>query len=308
MKAIEKIELLEKIGSDLQSRMTYDDIDIFLSAHDISTNHVKSTVNSKRIYAKEALSKASEEKVLEIANELGIQHSFATKKISEATFWKSGYFKLFLSHLSSFKVQTAHLQSVLKKYAISGFVAHEDIEPSKEWQNEIETALHTMDALAAILMEGFRESNWCDQEVGFAVGKDVLIIPVRKGLDPYGFIGKYQGIQALNKTVGEVAEQIFFTIVKSPKTRGKILTSLVNAISQSTDIVEAIEKIRILSTVENPPIEIIDSLQKNVVENSVLMNSQKFITETNSMLAHFGVSAIGKLSQSKEKEWDDIPF
>lgn len=165
-----------------------------------------------------------------------------------------------------------------------------------------------MDALAAILMEGFRESNWCDQEVGFAVGKDVLIIPVRKGLDPHGFIGKYQGIQAHNKTVGEVAEQIFSTIVKSPKTRGKILTSLVNAISQSTDIADAIEKIRILSTVENPPIEIIDSLQKNVVENGVLMSSQKFITETNTMLTKFGVSIIGKLSQSKVKEWDDIPF
>ncbi|RYG14023.1 MAG: toll/interleukin-1 receptor domain-containing protein [Chitinophagaceae bacterium] len=308
MKAIERIELLEKIGSELQSRMTYGDIDIFLSAHGISTNHVKGTVNSKRIYAKEALSETSEEKMLEIANELGVHHSFTTKTIGEATFWKSGYFKLFLSHLSSFKVQTAHLQSVLKKYAISGFVAHEDIEPSKEWQNEIETALHTMDALAAILMEGFRESNWCDQEVGFAVGKDVLIIPVRKGLDPYGFIGKYQGIQALNKTVGEVAEQIFSTIVKSPKTRGKILTSLVNAISQSTDVAEAIEKIKILNTVENPPVEIIDSLQKNVVENSVLMGSEKFIKEINSMLANFGVSAIGKLSQSKEKQWDDIPF
>lgn len=135
MKAIEKIELLEKIGSDLQSRMTYDDIDIFLSAHGISTSHITGAVNSKRIYAKEALSKTSEEKILEIANELGIQHSFSAHKISEATFWKSGYFKLFLSHLSSFKVQTVHLQSVLKKYAISGFVAHEDIEPSREWQN-----------------------------------------------------------------------------------------------------------------------------------------------------------------------------
>lgn len=75
----------------------------------------------------------------------------------------------------------------------------------------------------AILMPGFQESRWCDQEVGFAVGRDVLVIPLRKGLDPYGFIGKYQGIQAQNKTIGDVAEAIFRTLIKSPKTKNKIL-------------------------------------------------------------------------------------
>ncbi|HEJ9628825.1 MULTISPECIES: hypothetical protein [Proteus] len=32
---------------------------------------------------------------------------------------------------------------------------------------------------------------------------------LRKCLDPYGFIGKYQGIQAQGKSIGHVAEAIF---------------------------------------------------------------------------------------------------
>lgn len=73
---------------------------------------------------------------------------------------------------------------------MSSFVAYTDIKPTKEWQGEIENALHSMDALAAILMPGFKDSDWTDQEVGVAIGRGVPIIPIMRGLTPYGFIGK----------------------------------------------------------------------------------------------------------------------
>lgn len=57
MKAIEKIELLEKIGLELQSRMTFDEVDMFFSAHGIDCKDVQPSANSKRIYAKEVLVK-----------------------------------------------------------------------------------------------------------------------------------------------------------------------------------------------------------------------------------------------------------
>jgi len=165
-----------------------------------------------------------------------------------------------------------------------------------------------MDALAAILMEGFKESKWCDQEVGAAVGRDVLIIPVRKGLDPYGFIGKYQGIQAMHKTVGEVAEKIFCTIVKSPKTRNKILVALSNSISQSTDINEAIEKVYILSSIDLVPKDNLENLKIKVRENNLLIESSKFISAINTMFKKFNVKEMVLGSQPHEADWDDIPF
>lgn len=308
MKALDKIELLEKIGTELQARMSFAEIDVYFEAHGINCKDIEPSANSKRIYAKEVLVKERDELIIQIADELNIPHSFSTTIHKEATFWKSGYFRLFISHISGFKAQTARLQGVLRKYAISSFVAHEDIEPSKEWQNEIEAGLHTMDALAAILMDGFKESNWCDQEVGVAVGRDVLIIPIRKGLDPYGFIGKYQGIQAQDKTIGHVAKDIFLSIIKSQKTRIKMIQSLSNAISQSTDVKGAIERTNLLKSINEIPSNILDNLKNQIADNNVLVKADNFINLLNLILEKNGVSKIVLDGQEKYAEVDELPF
>ena len=62
---------------------------------------------------------------------------------------------------------------------MSCFVAHVDIHPTKEWQDEIESALSSMDGFVALLTDKFHESDWTDQEVGFALARGVPIIAVR---------------------------------------------------------------------------------------------------------------------------------
>jgi hypothetical protein len=69
-----------------------------------------------------------------------------------------------------------------------------DIHPTKLWQDEIEGALASMDGFVALLTDKFHESDWTDQEVGFAFARGVPIVPVRLGCDPYGFIGKFQAL------------------------------------------------------------------------------------------------------------------
>lgn len=308
MKVLDRIELISRIGRELQSRMGYSDIDSFLSGHGINCKDFQPSTNSKWVYVKELLADVNESLVLRIADELELEHGYSANSPKEATFWKAGHFKLFLSHLASFKVNTARLQNALRKYAITSFVAHSDIEPSREWQTEIEAALQTMDAMAALLMPGFKESNWCDQEVGVAVGRDVLIIPVRKGLDPYGFIGKYQGIQAANKNVGEVAEEIFKTIIKSPKTRAKMIRCISNVISQSTEVDDALEKVSLLRAEPAIPKDSLESLKSDVNENHLLMKSDSFVKELNALLGKHGIEGI-ELGGTKVPEWDDeIPF
>ena len=108
MKAIDKIELLEKIGLELQSRMTFDEVDMFFVAHGIDCKNIQPSANSKRIYAKEVLAKEPEELIFKIAEELDIPHGHSANATKEATFWKAGYFKLFLSHLASFKLHTSN--------------------------------------------------------------------------------------------------------------------------------------------------------------------------------------------------------
>ena len=108
--------------------------------------------------------------------------------------WGKGAVRVFISHTSEYKLQAKDIQKYLAQDGIASFVAHEDIEPMKEWQNEIERALFSMDLLVALLTEKFSESDWTDQEIGVAVGRKVPIIPVRMGKDPYGFMGKCQAI------------------------------------------------------------------------------------------------------------------
>ncbi|MFT3745786.1 MAG: toll/interleukin-1 receptor domain-containing protein [Pyrinomonadaceae bacterium] len=109
--------------------------------------------------------------------------------------WKEGKFRLFLSHKSEFKSETAALKAQLSTFGVSCFVAHEDIHPTEEWVAEIENALTTMDGFAALMTTDFHDSYWTDQEVGFACARGVPRIAVMLGKTPYGFLGKFQGLK-----------------------------------------------------------------------------------------------------------------
>jgi hypothetical protein len=104
------------------------------------------------------------------------------------------YFRLFLSHKAQVKRESAGLKDQLRLFGISAFVAHEDIHPTKTWQDEIEYALATMDGFVAFMTTDFHDSDWTDQEVGFAVARNVPMIAVRLESNPYGFIGKFQAL------------------------------------------------------------------------------------------------------------------
>jgi len=98
---------------------------------------------------------------------------------------------------------------------------------------QIEGALATADALLAILTEGFHESLWTDQEVGVAIGRSILIIPMRLGLDPYGLFGKLQAISGYNKDSEARAKEIIEVLIKNKKTTRKITYSLVDSLFDS---------------------------------------------------------------------------
>lgn len=131
----------------------------------------------------------------------------ATRRI-----WGDVGFRVFLSHKSEVKKETAALKDGLRLFGISCFVAHEDIHPTKAWQDEIENALASMDGFVALMTENFHDSDWTDQEVGYAVARGVPIIAVRLGKDPYGFIGKFQ---ALSSTWPAAVEDVVKILIKN---------------------------------------------------------------------------------------------
>lgn len=148
-------------------------------------------------------------------------------------FWRPGHFRLFITHPSQIKDSVHKVKQELIKYQIAAFVAHDDIEPTKEWQAEIESALRTMDALAAFLTPDFLQSRWCDQEAGIAIGRGKLIVPVRAGADPHGFLGKYQGMNAKGKTATQVAPDLVAVLLKHELSFPRMADALIERLASS---------------------------------------------------------------------------
>ena len=168
-------------------------------------------------------------------------------------FWGGSGFRLFLSHKSEVKKETAALKDRLALFGVSAFVAHEDIHPTREWQNEIENALHTMDAFAALLTHGFHDSDWTDQEVGFGLARGVPVIAVGLGRNPYGFLGKFQ---ALRTDWDHAAEGIIKLLIK----HDRMFSAYVQALRDCTSWEDGNVLARILPAVEKATERQIDEL------------------------------------------------
>lgn len=141
-------------------------------------------------------------------------------------------FRLFISHKDDNKKFANELKKALEVFGISSFVAHEDIEPSTEWQNEIEKALFSMDSLLALLSTGFAASVWTNQEVGVAFGRGIFILSVKAGEDPKGFVGKFQALRPKNNSINDLATQIAEQLMKNPRTSEKMNSTYIHALSK----------------------------------------------------------------------------
>ena len=240
MRVSEKLAIVDRIARELQSRFTYDEIDSFLAEFEIAPPE-NVGVNSKWVYSKAALSGAPLSDIARIAEDLGmkpIAHTVAS--FSPPRNWHGTKdFRLFVSHIAKDKDKATRLKACLEPDAISGFVAHEDIHPTLEWQREIERALHCMDAMVAIHTPGFSNSYWTQQEIGFALGRGAKVISFKMGEDPTGFISRHQALARRGRQAEEIAEEIDTLILEDELTKDRLLeakTERERAIETTDDI------------------------------------------------------------------------
>jgi hypothetical protein len=189
---------------------------------------------------------------------------------SGISMWGNEEFRVFLSHKSGVKKQTAELKEQLKLFGVTCFVAHEDIHPTKAWQDEIVNALSSTDALVALMTEDFHDSFWTDQEIGFAFGLGVPIVSVNLGRDPYGFIGKFQ---ALSCPWEDAATEIVKLLVR----HDRMLDTYIKAVKKCNSFIEANKLSEIL-----PNINMLSDKQANDLitafnENDHLRSSYGFL-------------------------------
>ena len=114
MKRIDRINLIDRIGRELQSTMTYVDIKTYLSGFGVDMD--KSTSDnggSKWVYVKDLLGGEPEKIILEIADELEIEHDYIHQDIVEipdSKFWHPNHFRLFLCHYQLLKSRQARFR------------------------------------------------------------------------------------------------------------------------------------------------------------------------------------------------------
>lgn len=232
----ERITLIKRIGEALKAE-EQPDIDLTLNTFNAptSTQPEHGWTSEKYDYILRRLGNANSAALVGLHAHIYPDISTEAATEAPAGSWKEGHFRLFLSHTNANKQLAAEISDLLLDYGIDAFVAHDVIEPTREWMDEIEAALGTCDALGAILTEDFVGSQWCDQEIGFAVGRDVLIIAIRQGADPHGFISKYQAVpgDASPLAAQKIATGVCDVLVANDKTKAKMATATVRAYASS---------------------------------------------------------------------------
>jgi len=116
--------------------------------------------------------------------------------------------KVFLSYSHKDKLLAGKIKRNLKKEGLEIFLAHEDIEPSREWQDEIIKNLKSCDVCMPLLTRNFQESKWTDQETGAAVVQNKYILPLKVEITPYGFVEKYQAADCSPERVSKCCQRI----------------------------------------------------------------------------------------------------
>lgn len=162
--------------------------------------------------------------------------------INEEIIEDESVFKFFISYSHLDKEIAGKLKESLEGFGLKAFLAHEDIEPSEEWQRAIIRELKASDAFLPILTKNFPLSNWTGQESGIAYIREKLIIPLKFGLVPFGFMGKFQALNFDEENLKFVSLQII-DILSRKGDKDKLINSLIEGFGKSLSFADANEKV-----------------------------------------------------------------
>lgn len=281
MKPLQRITSIKDIIRNFKDRdFSWDDAYSYLHAYDQSVSYYKSNAwENLDEYVTYQCENFSDETIAQMYEELlGKDISDVSLDPNTSSLWRSGYYRLFISHLTKDKKAISNLKKCLTHYGIDCFVAHEDIEPSKEWIKEIKKALRSSDALCAVFSPGFCDSKWCDQEVGTALGRRIPVLSISKGADPHGFLSEFQAIKS-KETANEVADDLFSTLCSMVDANITYFHSLTKLLLDSSNTEEAHNWLDVIIRAKNYPNTEVSALYDKVKQNAVLQTeelTQKF--------------------------------
>lgn len=195
--------------------------------------------------------------------------------------WKKGMVRLFISHRDGHKARANELAEALEQYGISSFVAHDSIQPMTIWQTEIVKGLESMEILLAFVTDDLHESIWTNQEIGFALGRNVPIVSLKlQDRDPSGFIAKQQALKCRYDEVAAAAPKIYKVLADKLDNRERLQTSLISAFVNSPDFNETRRRFdRMTGVVENLSDDEVEEIVEGFRRNSQLHYSSWLVNK-----------------------------
>jgi hypothetical protein len=147
--------------------------------------------------------------------------------------WPINGLRLFVSHSAEVRGTLEQLKAEFGYLRVNFFLAHDNIQGGEEWRAALLCALKSMDALASIHSAGFTQSPWTNQEVGFALAREVPIVPILNGEVPSGFLAQIQGFSWQAGQEAQVARSIFERLNQHEALQPKLSEGLANALKHS---------------------------------------------------------------------------
>lgn len=99
----------------------------------------------------------------------------------------------FISYSSKDDVDFDKITKALNEIGFDSFIAKEDIKLSEFWEKRILRQLDESNIFIAILSDNFKDSNYCNHELGIAIHRKMLIIPLSLDDNPsYGLFEKFE--------------------------------------------------------------------------------------------------------------------
>ncbi|MCA8836097.1 MAG: toll/interleukin-1 receptor domain-containing protein [Proteobacteria bacterium] len=214
---MDKDNLIKKISVELDRQLVLSQIKEFLNQYNIETPLRKRSM-SIITYVTDRLRGVNEANLKNMAGRLGIDTSNSKKpppKIDTTPV------KAFISHADKDKNYANALRRVFKKYDVDAFVSGVDIKGGDDGWERIKSSLNAMKFFIALHSDDFSISLFCQQEVGFALKRNVKIIPIDYYLKerPKSFIQGKQYIKVTSMNVETMVKKILTELKDTQKTR-----------------------------------------------------------------------------------------
>jgi hypothetical protein len=227
--------------------------------------------------------------------------------------WAKGCIRLFISHRDTHKIEARELADALQSYGISAFVAHETIDALEKWQKVILQGLDSMEIMLAFITDDFHESVWTNQEVGYALARNIPILSLKiDKSDPQGFISDTQALKGDFSNIIASVPAIYKLIAKKLGNQNRLQVGLVDAFVNSPEWSETTKRFnRLEAHVSKLTEEELEKILNGYAKNDQL-NTAVYLKNKNRLLKFLEKTSGKEFEMQNNKillvDNENIPF